>query len=127
MAKTLNDRLADLSPEAYNVCRLGGTEAPFSGKWCDHWENGVYICVCCHRPLFLSQFKFDAGCGWPSFDRPIDKDVLHYINDLSHGMVRTEVQCQRCESHLGHVFSDGPTETHQRYCINSVSLDFNVE
>ncbi len=127
MAKNLNDEVRALSPEAYKVCRLGGTEAPFSGKWCDHWDRGVYVCVCCETPLFLSMHKFDAGCGWPSFDRPINQKVLSYIEDRSHGMVRTEVQCHQCEAHLGHVFSDGPTDTQQRYCINSVSLDFKAE
>lgn len=124
MAKNLSDWQAILSTEAYEVCRLGKTEAPFSGKWCDHWQSGEYWCVCCGRALFSSEHKFESGCGWPSFDRTIDDNAIRYLADTSHNMIRTEIRCQGCDAHLGHVFDDGPTTTKRRYCVNSVALDF---
>ncbi len=113
-----------LSPEAYRVLRESGTERPFSGQFNDHWEPGIYGCGACHIPLFKSDAKFDAGCGWPSFFEPCTPDPMKYIQDQSHGMVRTEVRCGNCDSHLGHIFNDGPPPTGQRYCMNSVALQF---
>lgn len=120
-----NDKYKDkLSDDAYRVCRLGATEHPFSGKYCDHFEHGVYHCACCDKPLFRSEHKFQSGCGWPSFFQSIDKSI-NYLPDHSHHMVRTEIKCSDCDSHLGHVFDDGPEPTFKRYCVNSVSLDFS--
>ena len=115
-----------LTEEQYKICRLGGTEAPFSGTLLHNDEAGVYQCVCCHAALFLSDTKFNSGCGWPSFDASID-GAITYLKDSSHGMIRTEIRCANCDSHLGHVFDDGPTETGIRYCVNSVSLDFEED
>lgn len=111
-----------LTPEQFYVCRLQGTERPFTGKFdkCD--IPGLYVCVCCGNPLFRSETKFDSHCGWPSFFEAIGPESVELREDRSHGMVRTEVVCARCESHLGHVFDDGPQPTGQRYCMNSISL-----
>lgn len=113
-----------LSPEAYQVCCQKGTERPFTGRYWDHSEIGTYQCVCCDTPLFRSDTKFDAGCGWPSFFEPLRKEVIREAKDTSHGMIRVEVMCDNCGAHLGHVFPDGPPPTGLRYCINSVSLTF---
>lgn len=113
-----------LTDEQYHVCRQHGTERPFSGKFHASKEAGTYQCVCCGEPLFVSDTKFDSGTGWPSFFAPFDEKAVETETDRSHGMVRTEVHCRKCGSHLGHVFPDGPQPTGLRYCINSVSLDF---
>lgn len=112
-----------LSPEAYHVCRQNGTEPPFSGKYYNHKGDGIYRCICCDAPLFESSTKFDSGTGWPSYYDTID-GALTEIKDTSHGMIRVEVRCAKCDSHLGHVFPDGPQPTGLRYCINSVCLNF---
>lgn len=116
-----------LTPEQYNICINKGTEPPFSGKYCDSKDKGVYKCVCCGEPLFSSNTKFDSGSGWPSFWDSVSEDKIEYVSDTSMGMVRTEVNCNKCGSHLGHVFDDGPNPTNLRYCINSVSLNLQKE
>ncbi|MDV5170532.1 peptide-methionine (R)-S-oxide reductase MsrB [Photobacterium rosenbergii] len=116
-----------LTEEQYHICREQGTEAPFSGKLLHNRETGVYSCTCCQAPLFHSSGKYDSGCGWPSFDAPIERDAIRYLEDNSHGMHRIEIRCANCDSHLGHVFPDGPKTTGERYCVNSVSLMFNHE
>ncbi|MCD8514397.1 MAG: peptide-methionine (R)-S-oxide reductase MsrB [Nitrincola sp.] len=111
-----------LSPEAFYVCRQKGTERPFSGEYDKFNEPGHYHCVACGQLLFSSEHKFDAGCGWPSFWQVAQEGLVNTYQDRSHGMIRTEVTCSGCESHLGHVFEDGPEPTGLRYCINSVAL-----
>lgn len=113
-----------LTPEMYYIARQKGTERPWTSKFEKFDEVGTYYCAACGNPLFLSDTKFDSGCGWPSFYQPVKKESIIYIEDRSHSMVRTEVQCGRCEAHLGHVFEDGPPPTGLRYCINGVILDF---
>jgi len=125
--KTDGEWRSQLSPEQYRVTRQHGTEAPFSGAYCDTTDAGTYSCVCCGLPLFRSDAKFDAGCGWPSFFQPLDGANLIEVDDASSGMRRIEVRCRRCDCHLGHVFPDGPPPTGLRYCINSVSLDLDRE
>jgi len=111
-------------PMSYRVTRQAATEPPFSGRYWDHFEPGHYKCVCCGVTLFASDTKFDAGCGWPSYWQPAADDLIEYVRDTSHGMIRTEVRCKSCGAHLGHVFEDGPQPTGDRYCINSAALDF---
>lgn len=113
-----------LTNEEFEVCRQGGTEAPFSGVLLHNSETGEYICTCCSALLFHSANKYDSGCGWPSFDASINDSAIRYLEDTSHGMKRVEIRCANCDSHLGHVFPDGPKTTGDRYCVNSVSLTF---
>jgi len=123
MSKTDEEWKATLTPEQYTVLREKGTERPYSGIYDQHTETGSYKCAGCGTELFSSQDKFDAGCGWPSF-ADSEEGKVKTERDVSVGMVRTEIMCANCGGHLGHVFDDGPTETKQRYCVNSLSLDF---
>ncbi len=115
-----------LSEEQYRVLRQKGTEAPHSGKYNLHFQDGEYHCAACGAKLFESNQKFESNCGWPSFDDAIEGSI-EYVQDRSHGMVRTEILCANCGSHLGHVFDDGPTHTGQRFCVNSASIDFETK
>lgn len=113
-----------LSPEQYHVLRQAGTERAFTGKYEKNKATGMYHCAGCGAPLFLSDTKYDSGSGWPSFTAPVDGEAVEVHRDMSHGMVRVEVRCAKCEGHLGHVFPDGPGPEGLRYCMNSASLDF---
>ncbi|MGB0888177.1 MAG: peptide-methionine (R)-S-oxide reductase MsrB [Vicingaceae bacterium] len=124
MSNSNKDWSSILTPEEYRVMREKGTELPFSGTYYIHNNNGTYRCKGCNEELFSSSSKFDAGCGWPSFDEEIEKGKIKEVLDKTHGMIRTEIVCANCDSHLGHVFNDGPTESGLRYCVNSISLDF---
>ncbi|MEZ8823374.1 peptide-methionine (R)-S-oxide reductase MsrB [Vibrio sp. 10N.261.55.A7] len=123
--KSDEDWREQLSDVEFDVCRRSATEPPFSGALLHNKDTGMYQCTCCQQDLFHSESKYDSGCGWPSFDAPINDEVIRYIEDLSHGMKRVEIRCSQCDSHLGHVFEDGPVTTGERYCVNSVSLIFN--
>ena len=116
-----------LSSDEFHVLREKGTERAFTGEYWNCDDAGIYRCRACGEPLFESDKKFDAGCGWPSFDRPLENAALEEIRDTSHGMIRTEVTCRKCGGHLGHVFPDGPTDTGLRYCINSLSIKLDSE
>ncbi|WP_010519756.1 peptide-methionine (R)-S-oxide reductase MsrB [Croceivirga radicis] len=125
--KSEADWQKELDPDAYYVLRQKGTERPFTGTYNLHFEDGDYHCKACGAKLFESNNKFESGCGWPSFDQAVE-GAIEYIRDTSHGMIRTETLCANCGGHLGHVFNDGPRETTgQRYCINSLSLDFKKD
>ena len=119
-----NDWKKKLNPEEYHVLREKGTEKPFSGKYNAHFEEGTYSCKGCNSDLFDSTMKFEAHCGWPSFDNELEGDRINKIEDSSFGMTRTEIVCNNCGSHLGHIFNDGPTATNLRYCVNSISINF---
>jgi peptide-methionine (R)-S-oxide reductase len=114
----------EFTPEERRVILHQGTERPFCGVFLDNKQDGVYVCRLCGLPLFKSDSKFESGTGWPSFFQPFDREHVAEIEDGTHGMVRVEIRCKRCDAHLGHVFDDGPPPTHQRYCLNSVSLSF---
>ena len=125
MKRTEEDWKAKLTPEQYYIIREKGTEKPFSGEFVFSKDKGTYHCAACGEALFTDEMKFDSHCGWPSFDKEIgDGSKIKKIKDISHGMVRTEIVCAKCEGHLGHIFDDGPTSTGNRYCVNSVSLQF---
>jgi len=122
--KTEEEWKNELTKEEFYVLREKGTERPYSGKFDVHFEDGTYHCKGCGEELFTSEMKFNSGCGWPSFDREISGNRVKQIKDLSLGMIRTEIVCANCDGHLGHIFNDGPTETGERYCVNSLSLRF---
>ena len=125
LGTTQRDQLAAaLSPEERRVLLHQGTEAPFCGTLLNNKKDGIYACRLCGLPLFKADAKFESGTGWPSFTQPFDPDHIAELVDESHGMIRTEIRCRRCDSHLGHVFDDGPRPTRRRYCLNSVSMEF---
>ena len=125
MEKSEEEWKQSLTEEEFYILRQKGTERPFTGKYNNHNEIGTYVCAGCQSELFDSTAKFNSGCGWPSFDRAKENDAVKESFDKSHGMMRTEITCSKCGGHLGHVFNDGPTETGQRYCINSIALKFS--
>ncbi|MFZ5723250.1 MAG: peptide-methionine (R)-S-oxide reductase MsrB [Pseudomonadota bacterium] len=127
VVKTDSEWRGELSDEQYRVCRLCGTEPPFTGRFWSTKTHGLYRCVCCRAPLFRSETKFDSGTGWPSYWQPVSVEAIREVPDYSHGMTRVEIRCARCDSHLGHVFEDGPPPTGLRYCVNSASLDLEPD
>lgn len=127
IVKTKDEWIQQLGEDVYRVTREQGTEAPFSGAYYENDKAGIYNCVCCSAPLFTSQEKYDSGSGWPSFWKPVNELCIKEIEDVSLGVKRIEVRCEKCDAHLGHVFEDGPEPTGLRYCINSVCMDFKLE
>jgi peptide-methionine (R)-S-oxide reductase len=125
VSKTDEEWQKILTPEQYRICRKKDTERPFTGKYNDCKENGMYKCSCCGNELFDSNSKFESGTGWPSFFKPINDENIKCESDADYGMIRTEVMCKKCGAHLGHVFDDGPQPTNLRFCINSVSLNLD--
>jgi len=118
---------ASLTPEERHIILDHGTERPFCGTLLNNKQSGLYACRLCGLPLFQANAKFESGTGWPSFYQPFDPEHINELRDISHGMLRTEIRCRRCDGHLGHVFPDGPPPTHQRYCLNSASMQFYPE
>ena len=120
--KTKTNYKDSLTPEQYRITQEGRTEAPFTGQYCTLFEAGSYLCICCGTPLFNSEAKYDSGSGWPDFHEAITDGIIKYEDDFSSGLKQTEVKCNNCDAHLGHVFNDGPKSTGLRYCVNSLSL-----
>jgi peptide-methionine (R)-S-oxide reductase len=128
LSKAERERLATtLTPEERHILLDHGTERPFCGTLLNNKQSGLYACRLCGLPLFQANAKFESGTGWPSFYQPFDPEHITELRDTSHGMIRTEIRCRRCDGHLGHVFPDGPPPTHQRYCLNSASMQFYPE
>lgn len=121
---TPETRQRSLTEMQFYVTQKQGTEPPFTGHLLHNKRDGVYHCLVCDAPLFLSETKYDSGCGWPSFFEPVSETAIRYLDDNSHGMQRIEIRCGQCDAHLGHVFPDGPQPTGERYCVNSASLSF---
>jgi peptide-methionine (R)-S-oxide reductase len=125
--KTDEEWRRELTPEQYAVARNQGTERAFTGPWWDNKEKGLYSCVCCGRPLFRSETKYESGTGWPSYYEPVEADAVTAHRDESHGMTRVEARCADCDAHLGHIFEDGPPPTGLRYCMNGTALNFDKD